>query len=120
MNKTIWERIFEHLNLDGFSVYAPLQKQGEAESPYIVVKNAGLIGHPTYSADQVYYDMLCYIPYEQYRDIESFITSVKASLNKIYPLIRTVNFETEPFLDDGVKAYMVSIRYVNYRKRVRG
>lgn len=119
MDKTIWEKIMEHLSINGFNVYAPAQKNGEATDSYIVVKNAGLLGHPTYSANQVYYDILCYIPYNQYPEVERYIDSVKKSLDKIYPLIRPINFETEPFYDDTVKAYMVSIRYVNYRTKVR-
>lgn len=111
-----WKDIYRNLKADGFDVYSPGQHQGDCTSPYVVVKDAGSSRFENFSSSRHLYDVLCYVPKEQYSQLEPFVRRVETSMGKLNPMIRPTHYKTPSFYDDTVKGHMVSIQYINYRK----
>ncbi len=108
--------IYHHLKANKFRVYFPAQKLGECTAPYVVVKDMEGTQFLDYSSTVQYYDILCYIPKEQFSTIEPFVDSVKQAMKGLSPMIKPTYTQTGSYYDDTVKAHMVSIQYKNYRK----
>lgn len=113
---SIWQQIYTHLKGEGFDVYSPGQHQGECTAPYVVVKDAGLSQASSFSSTRTLYDIMCYVPADRFSTLEPFIADVKTAMNKLYPMIVPMNFETASFLDDTVKGHMISVQYRNAKK----
>lgn len=113
----MWEKIFDKLKEHGISVYSPGVKSGECTKPYTVVKISGLSAHATISSNQEYYDVMCYVPHNSYSKLEGYKNEVKKVLKELYPMIKESGSETPSYYDDSIKAHMVSIMYVNYKKK---
>lgn len=119
-NDTRWKDIYQHLKKEGFKIYSPGQKHDECTEPYLVLKDAGILDVPGISSVQYLYEVLCYVPQKSYSLLDSYVGSVKRSLDGLFPMIRPTYVQTPSYLDDIVKGHMVSIQYMNYRKKVRG
>lgn len=119
MEESRWADIYRHLKSEGFDVYSPNQKTGLCLTPYVVVKSREVIDTGVISSVQALYDILCYIPKDSFSKVEIFVAEVSRSMDKMFPLIRPVNTQTEPFYDGTVQGYMISIQYLNYRKMIR-
>lgn len=113
---TIFEEIVKHLADEGFDVYSPQTKIGDCISSYIVVKFAGSNQHIFASTDVDLYDVMCYVPKNKYSELEKMLLNVKASMKKMYPKIIPYGNQTPSFYDSAIKAFMVSIKYKNYKK----
>lgn len=111
-----WQDIYMHLKKSGFDVYPPGIKVGECTSEYVVVKNDGSTKHPNFSTDTDLYSVMCYVPKQAYSSLEVLVQNVKKAMKEIEPLIRPYGMQTPSFYDDGVKAHMISIEYLNYKK----
>lgn len=111
----IIQSIYLFLKQQGFNVYFPSQKQGECTEPYIVVKDASSSKFLNYSSTVHYYDIMCYVPYNQFSTLEPFVESV-ANVMKGMLNVKTTNERTSSKFDDNVKAYMISETYRNYQK----
>ena len=111
-----WQDIFNHLQTAGFDVYPPGIKLGECTDEYIVVKNDGSTRHSTYSTDVDMYAVMCYVPKTQYSKLEPLVQRVKKAMKGLEPLIVPYGSQTPSYYDDGLKAHMISIEYVNYKK----
>lgn len=114
---TSWlQAIYLHLKKKGFDVYFPAQKVGECIKPYVVVKDAPTSRAPGISSTVTYYDLLCYVPGEQFSTLEPFIGSVEEAMSELRPAIRPTYERTQSYYDQNVCAHMVSVQYKNYRK----
>ncbi len=111
-----WQDIFLHLKESGFEVYSPGMKVGECTSKYIVVKNDGSAKHTSFSTDNDFYAIMCYVPKQNYSELEPMIQSVKHSMKELEPMILPYGTQTPSYYDDGYKAHMISIEYKNYKK----
>lgn len=111
-----WKTIYTHLKEDGFDVYSPGQHQGECISPYVVVKDMGTSKFGNFSSTKSLYDILCYVPRDQFSQLEPFVGELEDSMNKLYPAIRSAHYKTPSFYDDAVKGHMISVQYVTYQK----
>ena len=111
-----WQNIYTHLKSEGFDVYSPGQHQGECTAPYVVVKDAGLNRVSDFSSTRTLYDIMCYVPADKFSTLEPFVQKVKESMDKMYPMIVPMYYETGSFLDDTVKGHMISIQYRNNKK----
>ena len=109
----IYDLIFETLKKSGIDVYSPGSHIGECIKPYIVVKETIAQRYLKYSTQTVYYDVMCYA--KNYTDCLKLKELVKEKMKLVDSVKPTFN-ETEPFLDENVKAYMSSVEYRNYRK----
>lgn len=119
MADTRWEDIYNHLSTNGFEVYSPGQKTGECIKPYVVVKDAGLYELNEISSNQQLFDVMCYVPADKYSTLDGYVDSVKDCMDGLFPMIRPVHSQTPSYLDDTVKAHMISVQYVNYQKKIR-
>lgn len=111
-----WADIFKHLKDRGFDVYSPGQHQGECTSPYVVVKDQGRAQLGQFSSARHLYDLLCYVPRDQYSTLDGFVTQVEHNMLSLYPTIKSGHYRTPSFYDDSVKGHMVSTQYINYEK----
>ena len=111
-----WQRIYTHLTSKGFDVYSPGQHQGECTSPYIVLKDAGSSKLDSFSSKKVLYDLMCYVPKEAFSTLEPFVDEVEAAMKLMYPEVISLQFRTPSYLDDSVKAHMISTQYQNNKK----
>ncbi len=103
----------------GYEVYSPGTKEGECTSPYIVVRDAGKSKAMGISSSIALFDILIYLPRNSYSKLEPFVRDVEDCMDGLFPTIRPVHYKSTPFLDDDVKAWMVSIQYKNYQKNKR-
>lgn len=113
---TQWQRIYNQLKSDGIDVYSPGQHKGECITPYTVLKDDGTNKHTSFSSVVARYDVLCYVPKEQFSTLESYVESVQASLKKMYPEIKPTYDSTASYLDPDVNGHMVSMQYQSNRK----
>lgn len=111
-----WKNIYRQLKADNIDVYSPGQHQGECITPYVVLKDAGVNPLLDFSSTQALYDVLCYVPQQEFSTLEPYVERVKASMKKLYPAVIPTHFQTASFLDDSVKGHMVSVQYRNNRK----
>ena len=59
---------------------------------------------------------MCYVPKTQYSKLEPLVQRVKKAMKGLEPLIVPYGSQTPSYYDDGLKAHMISIEYVNYKK----
>lgn len=119
MENSRWSDIFKHLESSGYEVYPPGVKEGECISPYVVVKDAGTSKDTNVSSSIALYDIMVYMPKNQYSKLESFVRKLEEDMDGLWPMIRPTHFKTTAFYDDSVKGWMVSIQYKNYQKNKR-
>lgn len=104
-----WKSIYNHLKSNGYSVFSPGQHVGKCESLYVVLAKA-----PTtkrYCVEDRLYDILIYIPLNDYSTIEDALQHLKFTMNKLFPFVQMYEDSSEPYLDKDVAAYMTSIMY---------
>lgn len=116
MSKSRWADIYNLLKRKGFKVYSPAQHEGECTEKYIVVKLGTLQRANDFSSVQYQYDLMLYVPKDEYSELEPFVEDVKKVMKELEPMIKPLNSQTGSFYDDIVKGHMVSIQYSNYRK----
>jgi len=117
MSTTQWKNIFDTLEDADFEVYAPQQKNSECKTSYVVVKNAGTIEIAGTSSVAYVYEILGYVPGNQYSLLESFMESIQTTMKTMYPTFQKGYVQSYPYYDDLVKAHMSSIQYLNYRTK---
>lgn len=110
-----WGDIYNSLKRDGYDVYSPAQHEGECLSPYIVIKIGLLNQVSTFSSTRYVYDLLVYVPKDEYSILEAFVEKVKSDMKKLEPMIMPMHTQTPSFYDDGVKGHMISIQYRSNR-----
>lgn len=115
---TIWKDIYTHLKDEGFDVYSPQQNIGFCNYNFIVIRTGTVSNLVGTSSNMCYYDIMCYVPENSYSELDEFVKEVKASLLKIYPMIRYADMETPAYFDETAKGHMISLQYVNYKKKV--
>lgn len=113
---TRWQDIFNQLKTAGIDVYSPASKRGECLTPYCVVLQETSQRVVGISTDIDYYSVLCYVPQGNYSGVADYVNAVKTSMRALEPMIKPTGAVTTPYLDEDVKAFMVSIEYRNYRK----
>lgn len=111
-----WTTIYRHLKAEGFDVYSPGQHNGDCTSPYVVIRDAGLSQLSGFSSTQARYELLCYVPKDQFSSLEPFVERVETAMKGLYPSIVSMNYRTPSFLEDSIKGHMVSTQYRNNRK----
>lgn len=119
MSESRWGDIFKHLQKCGYDVYSPGTKEGECKKPYIVVKDAGVSKAMSISSSVALYDILVYLPKNQYSRLEPFMRQLKKDMDGLWPMMRPTHQQTTAFYDDSVKAWMSSTTYQNYIKNKR-
>ena len=113
---TRWQDITRHLTENGFDARSPGISVGKCKEPYIVVKHNGSSRYTGISTNIDVYDLLIYVPKDNYSDLEVLVLSVKEVMKKLEPLVFPNGSETPSFYDDGFQAHMISIEYRNYKK----
>lgn len=114
--KTRLMDIYAHLRDNEIDVYTPAQHTGECTAPYVVVKDSGTDQYNNFSSTRTLYDIMCYIPKNQFTYLEQYVDKVKTIMEGLKPMIMPMHYETPSFYDDTVKAHMISIQYRNYKK----
>lgn len=113
---TVWETIYHKLKQSGVYVYSPGQYSGECKSPYVVVSNSGAGMDVNVSSMREYYSVMCYVPLNNYSYLERFVIKVKEILKELFPLIRFDGIQSPYTIDEELKAYMISVEYINFKK----
>lgn len=113
MAETRLKDMYDCLKKAGFSVYFPTQKTGECSSPYVVIRDAGTVQYQDFSTVFTTYELLCYVPKNQYSQLEVFSRQVKRAMKSLWPMIVPTRYQTPPFFDDTVNAHMTAIQYRN-------
>lgn len=120
MNSSMWQMLFKHLSDNGIDVYAPAQHEGVCKKPYTVLKNSGQRPHYLgYSSDVSEYDVMCYVPADEYSTLEGYVEKVDSIIQKLKYRIKISEStgKTPSFYDDAVKGHMISMRYNVYSKQ---
>lgn len=116
MSNNRWADIFRHLESKGFDVYPPSRHKGECISRYIVLKVDQSMRVGNFSSVSQSYDIMLYIPNDEYSQLEDFIADFKAAMKELEPMIMPEYYQTPSYYDESVNGHMVSIRYRNSRK----
>lgn len=117
MAENRWKDIFIFLKGKGYSVYSPGTKVGECTEPYIVVKFSGYSKHVGVSSLDNFYTLLLYVPVGKYSELDSYVMSVRNDMKEMEPKIMPYDVATDSYLDETIKAHMVSLTYLNYKKK---
>lgn len=111
-----WQDIYLYLKKSGVEVYPPATKVGECISEYVVLKNNGSSKHISFSTDNDFYSIMCYVPKDKYSTLEPFVQKIKTLMNGLKPMILPRGVQSPSYYDDSYKAHMISIEYKNYKK----
>ena len=111
-----WADIYRTLKEAGHDVYSPGQHIGECLAPYVVVKISTGTQYQDFSTLQYSYDLMIYVPKDDYSVLESYVEQVKSDMKKLQPMIMPLNTQTPSYYDDAIKGHMISVQYRNYRK----
>lgn len=106
---------YNHLKAAGVEVYFPGQKKGECKKPYTVVRDAGTSPYTGYSSAITLYELLCYVPKDQYSTLQVYANTVKEVMKGLWPMLIPTRYESAPFYDDTVDAHMTYIQYRNMK-----
>ena len=79
---SILKKTIDILKEDGTEVYMPSQHKGECINEYIVVKMDGVIDVLDISSERPIYTIMCYVPYNQYSKLESFVQNIASEIDK--------------------------------------
>ena len=113
-DKTAVEAIILVLKENGIEAYPPATKTGECKKEYVVVKNSGSSQFGDYSTELHYIDIMCYVPWNKYTNLEKFKKQVKQIIhNNLYPRLMETGSETVDYYDEEFKAHMVSFMLRN-------
>ena len=112
----MFERIYKHLKANGIDVFSVGQHKGDCLSPYVVVKPLGTTPFYDFSTTDNRYDLLCYVPREQFSQLEPFVVKVKNLMKQLEPTIKTTHNETPSYVDDLNNSHMRSVEYVCYKR----
>lgn len=111
-----WGDINRHLKSKGYDVYSPGQHEGECTKRYIVLKMSSMTRINTISSGRFLYDLMLYIPKNEYSQFEDFVVGVEQAMKDLEPMIMPMHYRTPSYYDDLVKGHMISIQYRNNRK----
>lgn len=113
-DKTVVEAIILILKDYGIEAYPPATKQGECKKEYVVVKNSGASQLYDYSTELHYVDVMCYVPWNKYTNLEKFKRQVKQIIHdNLYPRLMETGSETTDYYDEAYRAHMVSFMLRN-------
>lgn len=104
------------LEKNDIEVYLPEKHKGDCLKPYVVVKQSGTMDIVGVTSEYKLYDILCYVPKNQYSYLEIFVYKVKMSMKELFPVLVYVGNQTESFYDETNKSFMVSFQYRNVRR----
>lgn len=110
------KKIYDAIAVDGTEVYFAGQHEGDCTSPYVVIKSAGVAQVYGISSERPLYDILLYVPKNQYTKLEGLRAETKGKLKKLFPLVSYAGVETESYFDESNKAHMISLQYQGIRK----
>lgn len=114
---SIIKKLIDTLKEDGTEVNMPLQHKGECINKYIVVKMEGVAPTLNVSSERPIYTIMCYVPENNYSELESFVIETKNKMKKMFPLLMyNEGSETPSYYDETVKGHMISFQYLNCRK----
>lgn len=107
------------LHLDGIvETYGLGQHQGECKKKYVVVRDEGSLGFDAVSTDTVLYSAMLYVPADEPFNMEPFVQEVKKRMLGLHPMFAPTGVETQTIHDDDKKAWMYSIQYRVYKKKM--
>lgn len=112
----VWDVIYNHLKSRGFDVYTPGQHKGDCLSPYVVIKPANSMQFSGFSTNVISCDVLCYVPKNNFSQLEPLVSQVKAAMKSLFPQVKESHWELQGFCDDSNKSHMWSIQYQSYQK----
>lgn len=108
-----WKDIYAHLKEKGYDVYSLGQHGGDCVSPYLVLRDNGIVRKQSIEVPE--YEILMYYPIGRYSEFSDYINRVKQDMNALYPALRLTEDEAPHYPDDEKKAYMTSLVYRNSR-----
>lgn len=114
--KNRWQDIFKHLKDKGYEVYSPGTKLGDCTFKYLVIKFEGSTRLAGISTDDDLYSVLCYVPQQEYSELDSFVQCVKNDMRELEPMILPYGSILPSYYDDAVHAHYATLEYKNHKK----
>lgn len=108
-----YQDIQEALSAAGIEVRYPGAKQGICTLPYTVVQNFGTYQYA--DSNRLGYTVIavhCYVPLNQYPELQKLINRVKAALSPLYPDLRPTGSESNHTINDNFKAHESYVEYM--------
>lgn len=117
-DKNIIQLIMDGLKAKGIAVFPPAIKVGQCKEKYVVVKFAGSGQAKTYSTQKDLYNIMLYVPKNQYTQLPDFESEVRMALDSppLFPMIMPLGQTENDYFDDNIDAHLRIIRYYNYRR----
>jgi hypothetical protein len=123
---SIYKQIRQVLDEAGWKIFSPGTHVGQVHEPYLVVIHEGEVATDsteyTYqSIDRVgsyssaYYEILLYIPGDQYSISEDLELKLKKDMLQCLPEVKPTGQVQAPVWNDQVSGWQISIQYVNYK-----
>ncbi|WP_291632207.1 hypothetical protein [Clostridium sp.] len=113
----MFKKIFDFLIGKAVNVFIPGTHEGDCTQKYCVLKTGTTVQLQNFSSQRKFYLIYVYVPAGEYIDLEDYVNEIKTYLDELYPMLMFTGNETSPFLETGIKAYMISLEYrVNIRR----
>lgn len=116
MSESVYDKIYKYLSSKGISVYPPGMHKGECTEKYCVLKNDGSSPYGSFSSQVRYFTLMCYVPKNEYSELEEYVTQCEKALDELSPMIMPTGTQQPDYYDDTIKAHMRSIMYRNYKR----
>lgn len=118
VKKSVWELVADELIKNGIKTYPPATKIKQCTEPYVVLKLGGAYRVKTYSTQREYYQILLYVPKNQYSKMADFEERVRRVLDNppLFPMIMPSGQTENDFFDDNIDAHLRIIIYYNYKR----
>ena len=80
-----------------------------------MIRNAGTNKLVGISTTQTVYELLLYVPIDNYSFLDYFSDTVKETMQELYPMIVSLDSEVADYVDSEKKAHMRVLQYRNNR-----
>lgn len=112
--------IYDYLKSLGIDVYFTGQHKGDVKigEQYVVIRDAGGTQVGSYTSTVSYVELLCYVSIERRQDMEVFKERIQKIMRKppMWPMFKDT-YQVQPeFIDDEIKAVMVTLEFQYHRK----
>lgn len=114
--KSVLEKVYDHIKESGYEVYYPGQKKGECLKEYVVLKMDGGNNLAGISSERPVYTVMCYVPENRYNRLHRFVLELKDVMRGVYPMLMYAGNETPSYFDSSIKGHMISFQYQGIRK----
>ena len=114
--ETLLQIIMQHLQGNGYTVYAPTNAIGVVKEPYVVVTYLGSAKHQSFSTIIERYSVILFLPHRLYSELQAHQNTLEDTMRKLHPQVIYEDYGGIPIYDDNMKCYQIATDYKTYKR----